>query len=227
MSKPIALDLYCCQGGATKGLQDAGFYVVGVDKDLQPNYCGDEFVQADVIEFLSELIELDAAQLTPTPAFIHASPPCQGGTNAQKIQKREHPRLIGPTRELLIEFGVPYVIENVVPGPERAHEDPLKDPILLCGAMFGLHTYRHRLFESSFPLAAPPHPDHVHRQVKMGRPIREGDFYQAVGNFSGVDIARRDMGVEWMTRDGVRECIPPAYAEYVARQFLTGEIRNG
>lgn len=215
----VALDLYCCQGGATAGLQREGFYVIGVDKDPQPNYCGDEFIQADVIEFLKEFIASPVLGV-PRPALVHASPPCQGGTNAQKIQKREHPRLIGPTRELLIELGVPYVIENVVPGPELAHLDPLKDPVLLCGTMFGLHTYRHRLFEASFPLIAPPHPEHVRQQVKMGRPIQPGDFYQAVGNFSGVDIARKDMGVHWMNRDGIRECIPPAYAAHVAREFF-------
>lgn len=211
--KPIALDLYCCQGGATRGLQNAGFYVIGVDKSPQPRYCGDEFIQADVINWL-------ASYDGPTPKLVHASPPCQGGTNAQKIQKREHPRLIAPTRALLRQLGVPYVIENVVPGPELAGLDPLIDPMLLCGTMFGLRTYRHRLFESSFPLTAPPHPEHVQRQVKMGRPIGPDDFYQAVGNFSGVELARQDMGVPWMSRDGIRECIPPAYAEWVGKEFL-------
>lgn len=225
MNKPIALDLYCCQGGATRGLQDAGFYVIGVDKSPQPRYCGDEFIQADVIEFLTEFIDLEAHQLVATPKLVHASPPCQGGTNAQKIQKREHPRLIAPTRALLRELGVPYVIENVVPGPELAHLDPLIDPVLLCGTMFGMRTYRHRLFESSFPLTAPPHPEHLRQQVKMGRPIGPDDFYQAIGNFSGVEIARQDMKVPWMSRDGIRECIPPVYAQYVAEQFLACHAR--
>jgi hypothetical protein len=34
--KPVICDLYCCAGGATKGLQQAGFYVVGVDIHRQP-----------------------------------------------------------------------------------------------------------------------------------------------------------------------------------------------
>jgi DNA (cytosine-5)-methyltransferase 1 len=54
----------------------------------------------------------------------------------------------------------------------------------------------------------------------MGRPIADGTFYHAVGNFSGVEQVRRDMQVPWMSRDGIRECIPPAYAVWVAQQFL-------
>jgi DNA (cytosine-5)-methyltransferase 1 len=54
----------------------------------------------------------------------------------------------------------------------------------------------------------------------MGRPAREGEFIHAVGNFSGVETVRRDYGVPWMSRDGIRECIPPAYAEYVGRELL-------
>ncbi len=76
-------------------------------------------------------------------------------------------------------------------------------------------------------LTAPPHGVHVERQVKMGRPVREGDFYQAVGNFSNVDYARRDMGVPWMSRDGIRECIPPTYAEHVGKQILEGLCSDG
>jgi DNA (cytosine-5)-methyltransferase 1 len=32
------LDLYSCAGGAARGYYDAGFDVVGVDIDEQPNY---------------------------------------------------------------------------------------------------------------------------------------------------------------------------------------------
>jgi len=28
------------------------------------------------------------------------------------------------------------------------------------------------------------------------------------------------MGVEWMTREGIRECIPPAYSEFIGSAHL-------
>lgn len=205
------LDLFCCQGGAGKGYADAGFQVVGVDLSPQPRYPF-EFHQADAIEFVKEHgHEFDA---------IHASPPCQAYTLAQRIQGNEHPDLVANMRGALDVLGKPYVIENV-PG------SPLKNPIELCGSMFDIHTYRHRLFESNIPLTVPEHAEHTAKTVKMGRQLREGDFYHAVGNFSGVPYVRADMGVPWMSRNGVSECIPPVYAEYVGRQLMSVlEINN-
>lgn len=197
--KPRLLDLYCKQGGAAAGYAAAGFEVVGVDSEPQPNYPF-MFIRADAL-----LYGWGAGR---NFAAIHASPPCQAHSNTQKIQGNTHIDLITPTRLLLQRLGRPYVIENV-PGA------PLINPAVLCGASFGLHTYRHRLFESSFPIPEPPHRDHDAPTVKMGRRLRDGDFYHAVGNFSNVDYVRRDMGVEWMTREGIRECIPPAYTEFI------------
>ena len=51
MSKARALDLYCGAGGATRGLQRAGFHVTGVDIKSQPRYCGNAFFKADALTF--------------------------------------------------------------------------------------------------------------------------------------------------------------------------------
>jgi hypothetical protein len=47
--RPRLLDLFCGAGGAAKGYQRAGFYVVGIDLASQPDYCGDEFIQAGAL----------------------------------------------------------------------------------------------------------------------------------------------------------------------------------
>jgi DNA (cytosine-5)-methyltransferase 1 len=196
-----ALDLFCCAGGASMGLHRAGFDVVGVDIRPQPRYPF-EFHQADALEY-----PLDGFD------FIWASPPCQAHTLAQRIQKNNHPDLIAPIRDRLIANGAPNTIENV-PGA------PLIDPVELCGAMFGLRTYRHRLFECSFHLLAPPHPPHIAPLRKMGRPVRPGEFMHIVGNFSGAALAREIMDMPWASRDELREAIPPAFSEFIGRAAI-------
>ncbi|MFE4259437.1 DNA cytosine methyltransferase [Streptomyces sp. NPDC056883] len=197
------LDLFCCQGGASMGYHFAGFEVVGVDLSHQIRYPF-RFVQSDALDFVREH--------GPEFDFIHASPPCQRYTLAQRIQKRDHPDLIAPTRAALEATGRPWVIENV---EEAAGE--LRNPVTLCAATFGMHTYRHRLFETGggLTLAPPQHQPHTAPLTKMGRPRAQGHFAHYVGNFSGVQDARNDMRVPWMNRDGIRECIPPAYTEYI------------
>lgn len=203
--KPRLLDLFSCQGGAGVGYARAGFEVVAVDIDPQPRNPF-EFHQADALDFLAEHgHEFDA---------IHASPPCQAYTMAQRIRGNEHPDLVAPTRAALIALGKPWVIENVVGAP-------LLEPVMLCGSMFdGLRVYRHRLFETSLDLPQPEHPEHVATVAKMGRPPVEGQHMHVVGNFSGVDYARKAMGIDWMNRDGLREAIPPAFTEHVGRHLL-------
>jgi DNA (cytosine-5)-methyltransferase 1 len=211
------VDLYCCQGGASMGYHRAGFDIVGVDINPQPRYPF-KFIQADALAFLMEYGHEFAG--------AHASPPCQARTPAQKIQGNTHPNLIAPTRGLLKSLRIPYVIENVVPENAALDPDPLVDPVTLCGAMFGLRTYRHRQFESNFPIDVPEHPEHRARTTKMGRPPVDGEFMHVVGNFSGVDEAKAAMGIDWMTRDGLRESIPPAYTEHIGRQLIAqlGEV---
>lgn len=192
--RPRLLDLFCGAGGCAKGYQRAGFTVVGVDHRPQPHYCGDAFVRADALEFLEQQgAAFDA---------IHASPPCQAysaSTRGLRSRGRAYPDLIGPLRATLQGLGRPYVIENVVGAP-------LRDPVLLCGSMFGLGTYRHRLFEASFPVEPPPHYWHA-----------DGERMYVVGHFSDVPAARRAMGIEWMVRDELAQAIPPAYTEWLGR----------
>ena len=220
MTAPKLLDLFCGQGGAGEGYRRAGFEVVGVDIDSQPRYPF-EFHQADALEYLAEHgHEFDA---------VHASPPCQAHTKAQKIMGNDHEDFIARTRLMLyglnwhrtINLGlppIPWIIENV-PG------SPLLRSIELCGAMFGLETYRHRLFESNHPISAPDHPKHDARTAKMGRPVKPGEYMHIVGHFSGVDRAREIMGMQWANQDGLREAIPPAYTEFIGRQLLDAAVK--
>lgn len=217
------LDLFCGAGGMTKGLQRAGFYVVGVDKEPQPNYCGDEFVQDDALALLSTHPWWDVA---PFDA-IHASPPCQGRTTLKATNRHmEHEDLVEPTRELLEATGLPYVIENV---EGDMSDSPLINPITICGSMFDpvMDVKRHRLFEANWPLQPPVWPCRhklwtprydVYEHGKW-RKARTVPVYGSGGRKAKEHWAKA-MGIDWMTHDEMALAIPPAYGEFVGEQLM-------
>jgi DNA (cytosine-5)-methyltransferase 1 len=222
--KPVLVDLYCKAGGATRGYQDAGFYVIGVDCEDQPNYVGDEFVIADALSWLETYLEDGVAMGRPVAAF-HASPPCQAHSDLRHRTGREYPELIEPTRRLLRATGKPYVIENV----EGA---PLHDPVRICGASIdGLRVIRHRVFESNVPLVGvdcpPLHPlvfTYDKRKAHYGQLDQDTSFVQVTGGGNCRVANKLDaMGIDWMSGAEVNEAIPPAYAEHIGRQLLAAQ----
>lgn len=192
------------------GYHLAGFEVTGVDIQEQKRYPF-RFIQDDAFNYLREHYkEFD---------FIAASPPCQAYSDTRSLNKhKEYPDLVPGIRELLIETGKPYIIENV-PGA------PLINPIILCGTMFPhLRVYRHRLFESNLPLE--PHPNKC-KHTSIMPPSRgqfhtldKHEFITCVGhNFKASD-GRIAMDIPWMTRDELAQAIPPAYTEFLGRQVI-------
>lgn len=200
------LDLYCKAGGAGMGYHRAGYEVTGIDIAPQKNYPF-EFIKADAIEYLRDNWQ--------KYDVIHASPPCQRNSTMTKglwkDRLESHPELIAPTREILIQTGKPYIIENV-PG------SPLLSPTVLCGSMFSfLQVRRHRLFETSFTVIAPScnHAAQTHVVAVYGH---SGGSSKRDGlTFGGVQSWRDAMGIDWMTGAELAEAIPPAYTEYIAR----------
>ncbi|MGW4739007.1 DNA methylase [Nocardia xishanensis] len=206
--RPRLLDLYCCAGGAAMGYHRAGFDVVGVDIIHQPRYPF-TFHRADAIEFLTAHgHEFDA---------IHASPPCQRYSSLHALSPdSEYPDLVAATRAALDAVGRPYVIENVMPAPlDRARS------ITLCGAMFGLRTYRHRRFESRLRLSAPVEPEHRVRTATSRRRERWAAGWNiSVTGDVGRYVGPEAMGIDWMTGDELCQAIPPAYTQHVGAQLL-------
>jgi DNA (cytosine-5)-methyltransferase 1 len=241
-----ALDMFCGAGGATKGLQLAGFHVTGIDHKPQPRYCGDAFIQSDATNPPVNLSAFD---------FIWASPPCQAFTPLRKLQRgKEYVNLIPQTRALLVGTGVPYVIENVEGAPlgESGYL------IMLCGTMFALRNdkaelWRHRLFETSFSIPLRPQCQHGHRECLSvhgtggrssnrerhatrrlramtitGHTPQTNVVRNQVRETFSTDDARAVMGIDWMGMKGLSQAIPPAYSQFIARQFLEStEARNG
>jgi DNA (cytosine-5)-methyltransferase 1 len=208
-SRPKALDLYCCAGGAAMGLHEAGYNVTGVDIEPQPHYPF-QFLLGNALD--ADLTGFD---------FVWASPPCQNSSRMSGCRPglaEQYAQLIPATRAKLKAWGGPYIIENVVGAP-------LENPVMLCGAMFGLKTYRHRLFESNVPLTVPPHPKHDVPTSKAGH-WKPGTLISVAGNCAPMSLAREAMGIDWMPRSNLVEAIPPAFSEYLARQILRVTARQ-
>jgi len=210
MSKPKLLDLFCGAGGASMGYHRAGFDVVGVDIAPQPNYPF-EFFQGDALAI--DLAGFD---------IIHASPPCQSFTAYKRrpnhVKVENYPNLIPQVREMLMATDLPYIIENV-PGA------PLRSPIRLCGSSFGLNVRRHRMFEVSVPLLAPPC-DHAWQKASGSFPAAtnrgaNSRWTVQIGSWNTkLAVQKEAMGIEWMTLEELSESIPPAYTEWIGKQLF-------
>jgi DNA (cytosine-5)-methyltransferase 1 len=225
----VVLDAFSGEGGAAAGYARAGLYVIGVDNSearlthyRHPAILGDAL---DAIVHLGPLVDL-----------VHGSPTCTGysrGTVAIPDRVARYDRLIGATRQAMQDAGTPYVIENVTGARSELH-----DPTMLCWSMFHepgsvldtdgtpLRMERHRLFETTFPVAAPRDCRHPAMQVAgayggarrdawEARHIRKGGYVPA-----SLDVLRELTGVGWGTERGTFLSIPPAYTEGVGRQMM-------
>jgi len=172
------------------GYSKTGLEVVGIDIQPQPHFPF-EFHQADALIYLAEhWQEFDA---------IHASPPCQGYSimnNLPWLKNRNYPLLILPTIELLESIGKPYILENVMGArygakglqKRRLEAHGLKAGYL-CGTMFGLPFYRHRLFATNWLWLAPEHPKHsLNLHPRSERYVYGGTIKGLPGGAAGLDV---------------------------------------
>jgi DNA (cytosine-5)-methyltransferase 1 len=99
----------------------------------------------------------------------------------------------------------------------------LKQNLKQCGTMFRLGVFRHRLFESNVFMMSPG------RCIHDGK-IGDGQYFSVAGGAGRwkswgqvkrdvskgtADQWRHAMGIDWMTRNEIREAIPPAYPESI------------
>ncbi len=221
--RPRLLDLFCGAGGCTRGYQEAGFYVVGVDIAAQPNYCGDEYVNEGALAHLERLLwrRTKHGERIPFDA-IAASPPCQLFSVSTVMHDRSvHLDLVSPTRDLLRQTGLPYVIENV-PGA------PLRDAVQVCGSGLGIvRLRRHRLFESNVPLMGAPCAHGQNRDIISVVGHSEGNGRTGLGYLMADKESA--MGIDWMNRGELSQAIPPVYTRFIGEQLLDhlGSDRNG
>lgn len=208
-ARPRLLDLFCGAGGASMGYHRAGFDVVGVDLNPQPDYPF-PFHRLDALEFATLWgDQFDA---------IHASPPCQRySAGAKAAGTKDHPDLYAPTRAVLAAIGKPYVIENVIGAP-------YSHGFVLCGSMFDMRIQRHRNFETSWLVLMPFGCDHSgERPITItgrGARIAEGVRDYEHSRHASRELWPELMGMPWAPADRVAQAIPPAYTEWIGEQLL-------
>lgn len=190
------------------GYHKAGFEVVGVDIEPQPNYPF-EFHQADAMDYPIE--GFDA---------VHASPPCQDHSRLSK----NYGAPVHGTGKLLENTlarlaGIKYwIVENV-------QDADMPGAITLCGASFGLGASgldlpRHRKFKTSFPLLAPPC---SHRPGKTMGVYGNGTnswHRKKLGRNLTMAEMREAMQIDWTNRYELSQAIPPAYTEYIGKALM-------
>jgi DNA (cytosine-5)-methyltransferase 1 len=219
----IILDGCCGAGGAARGFVQAGHTVWGIDVAPQPNYMKSGaagFLQADILEAL-------ASPWIRNVDLVHCSPPCQRHskmTNCRPGLAQTYPDLVPQVRKLLLDTGLPYVIEQ----PEGGAM--LIDPVTLCGWQFGYETYRHRRFETgggfSFTAPEPPAPPSNPRACGWDHPVpaaRAGHWepgkFVSVAGHERVGLTRKVMAIDWTNREELAEAIPPYFTEWIGRQI--------
>lgn len=195
-----ALDLFSGAGGAARGLQQTGYHVTGVDIKPQPRYAGDVFIQADAMA-----IDWTGYDL------IWASPPCQRYSRITPANaKNNHPDLLPDVLSRLREQPTPYICENV-----DGTQHMMKNPLFLCGSMFGLDLWRHRWFELGNTEAFFLLPTCNHSVFPV----------LITGTFRRKGIRRREylmhekknaIEIDWMTGKELDDAIPPAYSRFLA-----------
>lgn len=214
MTPKRLLDLFCGAGGASEGYRRAGFEVVGVDIEPQPNYPF-TFHQLDALD------ATEWAWFTTWADAIHASPPCQFGTAYKRRPShvKDSPNLIPQTREWLMRSRLPYIIENNYSNRNHLWRERT---VMYCGSSFGLDVQRHRMFEASFGILPPPCDHHwqtprfppATNRTNLRRTVEVGVWRIP------LDVQRRAMGIDWMTLEELSEAIPPAYTEHIGGQLM-------
>ena len=227
-SRPLALDLCCGSGGVAKGLLQAGYRVLGIDNQPQPDYPG-ELIKADALQPPVNLAAF---------ALIWASPPCQHDApmRQRKSAVKPAPNLVPALQDLLAPY--PYtVIEQVTPkqlqAPIALEIGTFRDP-----ALYG--NVRRRYFQCSWPLLAPPYPPrrayapccaaltgHGHYGSAHQDRMQKRREEQGLSWVTAPEEAAAILGVEHITtggicfrRERINNALPPEYSRWIGQQAM-------
>ena len=229
---------------------------------LRQTIRGMHYDQVDLssAEFWDSMMTKGRAFDWPPPDVIHASPPCAPHSSLRHLPLREgkieESQLASTVKRLKgyqsfaespesgLNRYVPFSVENVEGARQEAETFGL--PIsTLCGTMFGLRVFRHRLFVTDTPLSLELRCSHegkgvgtrgINRTGLNSKDYADDALSNMYGPYSWYQPSRgtRDdlhlaMGMEPGAMGSYREitqALPPDYGEYVACQLLARALRD-
>ena len=191
---PVVYDLYCGEGGYSRGARAMGATCYGFDSDAgmrhayehdptlvhgQRSYAdsGMQFTQRDVDSpaFWNELMRRGRIGNLPPPDIIHASPPCGVHSKIGRLNPTRSTNVLDLSRvnrliqrlklfEASRALPLLWQVENVPEASDQVSEQV--STVVLCGAMMGHRVFRHRLFMCNY--AAVCDLAHDHRGKRVG-----------------------------------------------------------
>jgi len=193
---PILFDLYCGEGGFSRGARAVGCECYGFDissacryrYENEPSLDGQTtpscmtFHCADVSSdrFWSNLATLTVNGVSvPRPDMVHGSPPRLTPHCTTRFRTETTPpsdmsalnKLINRLKEfeqlMRAKDGRPLMWQIENVPESRPHvTEPVLTTTLLCGTMMGHRLFRHRLFYSNYTLSAPARHDHTDKLLE-------------------------------------------------------------
>lgn len=246
MSRPRLLETHGCQGIGHAGYIRAGWDVTAVDINRNhAKYHPGELIISDAATYIRDHgHEYDAIHASPPCQwYTRGNAPRRGAESKWE-------RSIPPIREALESTGRPYVLENVLDAGWDMLDPTLIcgcmfDLSTIDTDGIRIHLQRPRLFETNWPLAVPKrcegegrarreHPSHewvagayggARRDKYEARYVRHGGYVppekSTVMALLGITAEDR-IGAEKFepTWDGLFECLPPAYTEWVGAELM-------
>lgn len=246
MAQPGLLETHACQGGATAGYMRAGWDVTVVDINKNhAKYNPGRLVIADAATYIREHGHQYKARHTSPPCQWYTR-----GNAPRRGEETKWERTIPAIREALEECGGPYVIENVKDAIWDMRDPIMLcgcmfDLKTVDTDGITIHLQRPRMFEvnwyipgltwqtitvrgKEYAVRVPrvcDHSDHewvagayggARRDKYEAKYVRKGGYVPKDKN-----VVKALLGIEHdMTWNGLYECLPPAYTDYIGAQLL-------
>jgi len=197
--KPRALDLFCGSGGATRGLQLAGFHVGWLTL-----LCGSMFG----LQTPDGRAELRRHRVFETSFSIPLRPLCQHG----------YVESLSVTSTGLDSNRAAWERRRAIKVPQFNRR---VGTLNVCGEYAEVNAWRKADRKVLTVTGHTPVDNTRRRAITItGSTPQTNTVRNEVRETFSIHDARASMGIDWMTMAGLSQAIPPLYAEFIGRQAM-------